>query len=181
MVSPQTAARVGGIAAALITGILLLAAAILFVGLYLLFPTPAHAPGLIAIGVLGVAFALISYLLESVSRTPSYQRATAWGFYAFGFAVLFLSFGINPGAYLDLTAQIVALVVTLLFLAGSVAGIAWRYRSRAEVVPREAAREAWRKSEPMSAFEYPTARNPSPPATAPSPADANPSRPRGGA
>ncbi len=167
MSGASTAAAVNRIAAGLITGILVIAAGILFVGFYLLFPAHAHAFALLLIGMVAVVFAAIAYLFESFSRRPTYQRTTAWGFYAFGFAVLLLTLGLNPTGYLSLAQQLVGVVVTLLFLAGSIAGIAWRYRSAASVPPREAGRAAWRASTPQSAFDYPTAHSPTAPVTPP--------------
>ncbi len=167
MSEASAAAAVNRIAAGLISAILVIAAAILLVGFYLLFPANGHAFALILIGIVAIVFAAIAYLMESVSRSPTYQRANAWGFYAFGFAVLRLTLGLNPTGYLSLTLQIVGLVVTLLFLAGSVAGVAWRYRSVADVAPREAQRAAWRASTPASAFDYSTAHAPTAPVTPP--------------
>ena len=167
-------------AAPLIAAILLVAAAILFIGIYLIFPQNGHAFALLLIGILGVVLAAVAYLLESVSRQPTIQRGVAWGFYAFGFAVIFLTLGLNPSGYLTLTGQVIGLVVTLIVLAGSIALIAWRYRTVAEVVPREAERAAWRNSTPASAFDYTTAHSPSAPATAPSPPSSPPAQPPAG-
>lgn len=167
MSEASTAATVNRIAAGLITGILVVAAGILFVGFYLLFPGNGHAFSLLLIGMVAVVFAAIAYLMESFSRAPTYQRATAWGFYAFGFAVLLLTLGLNPTSYLSLAQQLIGVVVTLLFLAGSIAGIAWRYRTAASVAPREAERAAWRASTPASAFDYSAAHAATVPVTPP--------------
>lgn len=161
--------RPSRIAGLLVAAILLVAAAVLFVGIYLLFPANGHALALLVIGILGVVFAALAYLLESISREPSTQRALAWGFYAFGFAVLFLTLGLNPAAYLSLSDQVVGLVVTLVVLAASVALIAWRYRSVAAEAPSESERAAWRASTPASAFDYSTAHAPSAPTSSPPP------------
>lgn len=169
MTNAPPATRAGRVAAPLIAAILLVAAAILLVGIYLILPQSGHAPALLIIGAVGVVFGVISYLLQSASRDPSLQRGVAWGFYAFGFAVLFLTLGLNPASYLNLTDQVIGLVITLVVLAGSVAAIAWRYRTVAARAPLEAQREAWRSSTPASAFEYSTAHSPSAPATAPAP------------
>ncbi len=170
------ASQVARLASPLIAAILLVAAAILFIGVYLIFPQNAHAFALLLIGILGVALAVVAYLLESVSRQPTIQRGVAWGFYAFGFAVIFLTLGLNPSGYLNLTDQVIALVVTLVVLAGSIAAIAWRYRTVAEVAPREAERAAWRNTAPTSAFDYTTAHAPSAPTTAPAGPSPRPSR-----
>ena len=148
MGSPSVESRTAGLAGSLILAILLVAAAILFFGIYLIFPGTGHAFALLLIGILGVVFAVVAYLMESVSRQPTLQRATAWGFYAFGFATVFLTLGVNPAGWLNLTDQVVMLVVTLVILAGSVALIAWRYRTVAEVAPREAQRTAWQRTAP---------------------------------
>lgn len=180
MTNQPSSPPVARFAAPLILAILLIAAAVLFLGIYLIFPASGHAFALLLIGILGVVFAVIAYLLESVSREPSLQRATAWGFYAFGFAVVFLTVGLNPSGYLNLTDQVIGLVVTLVLLAASIALIAWRYRSVAAVAPREAERATWRASTPASAFDYSTAHAPSAPATAPAPGSSPPPQPPAG-
>ncbi|MEM0129398.1 MAG: hypothetical protein QXG65_04480 [Thermoplasmata archaeon] len=168
------------IAAGLITAVLLAAAAIFFVGLYLLLPAADHAPAFLWIGILSILFAIVSYTMGAFSRRPVYQRATGWGFYGFGFAILLLTLGLNPGTYLTLADQVVGLVLTLVILAGSFAAIAWRYRSSEEPPAREAAREQWRNRRPMSAFDYPTAQSPSAPVTPPAPPEAGRSPPSSG-
>lgn len=177
MANPPSPAPVARLAGPLIAAILLVAAALLFVGIYLIFPGNGHAFALILIGIIGVLFAVVAYLLESVSRQPTIQRGVAWGFYAFGFAVLFLTMGLNPTSYLNLTDQVIGLVLTLVILAGSVALIAWRYRSVAEVEPREQERAQWRASTPTSAFDYSTAHAPSSPTTAPPSGSPPPAQP----
>ncbi|MGI0139929.1 MAG: hypothetical protein ACREBT_02090 [Thermoplasmata archaeon] len=180
MSSPTPASNADRIAAPIIAAILLVAAALLFTGIYLVWPQNGHAFALILIGIVGVIFAVVAYLLQSTSSDGSFQRGAAWGFYAFGFAVLLLTFGLNPSGYLSLAWQYISIVLTLVILAASIALIAWRYRSVAEVAPREAERAAWRESTPPSAFDYSTAHAPSAPVTAPSPVTKGPP-PSGGA
>lgn len=182
MAATPSGPRAAGVASALITTILLVAAAILFIGIFLVFPGSGHAFALLLIGILGVIFAVIAYLLESVSREkePTYQRATAWAFYAFGFAVVLLTLGLNPTGYLTTLYQVLGLVITLVLLAGSIALISWRYRTVEEVPPEEKQRAQWRATPPTSALDYGTAKLPAAPATAPAPSSPPPQPPASG-
>ncbi len=162
---------VSRVAAPIVAAILFVAAVVLMVGIYLLLPQNGHYLGLVTIGILSLVFAAISYLAQSLSAAnPAPQRTLAWAFYAFGFALLLVTFALPAPAYNPgLAGQITGLVLTLVALAGSIAGIAWRSRSLATEPPREAARAEWRARTPVSAFDYGTAHAPDAPATAPPP------------
>ncbi len=162
---------VSRIAAPIVAAILFVAAVVLMVGIYFLLPQNGHYLGLVTIGILSLVFAAVSYLAQSLSAAnPAPQRTLAWAFYAFGFALLIVTFALPAPAYaLALTWQITGLVLTLVALAGSIAGIAWRSRTLAAEPPREAARAEWRARPPVSALEYATAHAPDAPATAPPP------------
>lgn len=167
---------VSRIAGPVVAAILAVAAVIVFVGVYFLLPQNGHYLGLVIIGILALVFAAVAYLSQSLSRagaTP--QRTTAWGFYAFGFALLLVTFALPAPAYnLALSWQVTGLVLTLVALAGSIAGIGWRSRSLASEAPREAARAEWRARAPVSAFDYATAHAPDAPTTSPPPSPPSP-------
>ncbi len=160
---------VSRIAAPIVAAILAVAAVVLMAGIYLLLPQNGHYLGLVAIGILSLGFAGVAYLAQSLSAAnPAPQRTLAWAFYAFGFALLLVTFALPAPAYqLALAWQITGLVLTLIALAGSIAGIAWRSRTLASEPPREVARSEWRARAPVSAFDYGTAHSPDAPATAP--------------
>jgi hypothetical protein len=162
---------VSRIAAPVVAAILLVAAIVVFVGTYFLLPQNGHYLALVTIGLLSLVFAAVSYLAQSLSRAnPFPQRTLAWGFYAFGFALLLVTFAIPAPAYnLALVWQITGLVLTLIALAGSIAGIAWRSRTLAAEAPRAAARAEWRGRPPTSAFDYATAHSSDSPTTSPPP------------
>lgn len=162
---------VARVAAPAVAAILLIASVVLFVGVYFLLPLNGHFLGLVTIGILSLVFAAVAYLAQSLSpANPAPQRTLAWAYYAFGFALLLVTFALPASAYnLALTWQITGLVLTLVALAGSIAGIAWRSRTLASEPPREAARAEWRGRAPVSAFDYTTARAPDAPATSPPP------------
>ncbi len=157
-----------------LTAIFLVIAALLFFGLYIAFPQNSHYYALIYIGALALVFALVSYLAESFSRQPSAQRSLAWGFFGMGFAVLFLSLGLGP--YYNVISQLEAiegLVLVLVVLFASVAGIRWRGRAVRATENQQVPRAAWRSEPAPSAFSYATASSPSVPATAPPPPNPN--------
>jgi hypothetical protein len=166
-----------GASAYVITALLLVAAALLFVGIYLALPAGQHFDALLWIGALALVFALASYLLGSVSRDPAAQRSVAYGFMGMGFATLFLTVGLGPtyGVESQL-GEIEGLIVLLLLVVVAVAGIAWRARSRVQDQAREAEQAAWRdQASAPSAFSYAAANGPN------VPAQVQPPSPPGGA
>lgn len=170
--APPTAARWGG---AVLTVLFLVIAALLFYIFYAAFPQSQHFWGLIWIGILAIILALASYLAESASRDPTYQRSLAWGFFGMGFAVLFLTIGLAPSYGISLGLwQYIGLLLVVIALAVSVGGIIWRQRALQRTTRREAVREQWRDRPAPSAFSYAAANSPSVPATAAPPAPPSP-------
>lgn len=156
---------------ALLTALFLVLAVVVFLLIYTAFPANQHYTALLLIGVVSLIFALGSYLIESASRNPSYQRSLAWGFFGMGFAVLFLTVGLGP--YYSITSTIAALeglVILLVVLIVTVALIAWRVRAVRATENLQVPRAAWRSETAPSAFSYATANAPSVPTTAPPPA-----------
>lgn len=156
----------------LLTALFLVLAAVLFALFYYAFPQNQHYTALLLIGSVCLVFALGSYLAESFSRDPSYQRSLAWGFFGMGFAVLFLTVGLAPyygisgatvvGALTGLVILLVVLIVTV-FLIG------WRVRAVRATENLQVPRAAWRSESAPSAFSYAAANAPSVPTTAPPP------------
>lgn len=169
-----------GISAIVLTVLFLVAAALLFYGIYLALPSNQHFGALLLIGSLALVFAVVSYLVESLSRDPTAQRSLAWAFMAMGFATLFFSVGLGNYYGVETVGNmLLGLIVLILLLVVAVAGIAWRMRSVAAEAPREVARAAWRAEAPVSALSYTTANSPSVPVTPPTPsAPGAPSPPR---
>lgn len=158
--------------AALIAGLLAVAAALLFYAIYVALPQQHHYWALIAIGILALLFAFGSYLAESLSRAPVAQRSFAWGFFAMGFAVLIVSIALGTTySVLTLFGELIALVVVILALVVAVALIAWRTRALQATQERLRKREAWQNAPTTSALDYAAAHTPSVPQvpTAPAP------------
>jgi len=157
---------------ALLTALFLILAVVLFLLFYYAFPGDQHYTALLLIGIVSLLFALGSYLAESFSRDPTYQRSLAWGFFGMGFAVLFLTVGLAPyygisgatvvGALTGLVILLVVLIVTV-FLIG------WRVRAVRATENQQVPRAGWRSESAPSAFSYAAANSPSVPTTAPPP------------
>ena len=163
-----TRAQWGGAA---LTILFVIGAALLFIILYVAFPQSQHFWGLIWIGIVALILALASYLAESASRDPTYQRSLAWGFFGMGFAVLFLTIGLAPSYGISLGIwQYIGLLLVLLALGVAVGGMIWRTRAVGRTSDRQVVREEWRERPAPSAFSYAAANSPSVPATAPPPA-----------
>jgi len=147
----------------LLTGLFLLLAVVVFLLLFYAFPQDQHYTALLLIGIVSLIFALGCYLAESFSRSPSYQRSLAWGFFGMGFAVLFLTVGLGPYYISGITVveQLVGLLVLIVVLIVSVALIAWRDRAVRATENQQVPRAAWRNEPPPSAFSYAAANSPS--------------------
>ena len=159
--SGTTGTRLAG---AVIGALFLAVAVLLFSGLFLVIGGPFHFLALMTIGILSLVFGGASYFAQALSREPTLQRMAAWGFTAFGFAILFLTVGVVPFLYapdlLSQTAQIALLIVLILLLIAVVAVAAWRSRGHAEDAHRAAARREWASHPAPSAFSYPAAQIP---------------------
>jgi MFS family permease len=159
----------------LITGLFVIAAALLFLLIYYALPANRHYGALIVIGIVALFLALGSYLAQSFSRQPTAQRGLAWGFMGMGFAILFISVGIGGSYGVSTTYVLLGLLLIVAVLIVSVALIGWRGRALQRTANREVPRAAWRNEPAPSAFAYAAANSPSvpevpPPAgTAPAP------------
>lgn len=152
---------------AVLTALFLVLAALVFLLCYYAFPANQHYTALLLIGIISLIFALGSYLAQSFSRSPGYQRSLAWGFFGMGFAVLFLTVGLGPYYISSITVvdQLAGLVVLLVVLIVSVALIAWRVRAVRATENQQVPRAAWRSEPTPSAFSYAAANSPSVPKT----------------
>ncbi len=166
MSAPSSPARPAAAlwSAAILSALLVIAAALLFAAIYIAIPAQTHFWALLVIGILSLFFALASYLAEALSRNPLAQRSFAWGFFGMGFAVLFgtIILGQTYGV-LTLVGELIALVVIVLALVVAVAFIGWRSRTQAATQERLRKREAWQASNPSSALDYSAAHTPSAP------------------
>jgi hypothetical protein len=164
-----------GWSAGLLTGLFLVAAALLFYGIYLGFPQNHEFTALLLIGVVALIFAVACYLLESASRDPAAQRSLAWAFLAMGFATLFLTVGLGPTYNVEsFGSMLLGLFVLVIVLAITIALIAWRIRGVQQTARQQVARESWRAEAPVSALNYATANSPSVPSTSPPPSTGAP-------
>jgi len=166
---------------ALLTGLFLVLAVVFFLLLYYLFPANQHYTALLLIGVFALIFALGSYLAESLSRNPSYQRSLAWGFFGMGFSVLFLTVGLGPYYNIPGTGTVEALaslVILLVVLIVTVALIGWRVRAVRATANQQVPRAEWRSETAPSAFSYAAGHSPGAPTSSPPPSapPANPPR-----
>ena len=152
---------------AVLTALFLVLAAVVFLLCYYAFPANQHYTALLAIGIISLVFALGCYLAESFSRHPIYQRLLAWGFFAMGFALLFVTVGLGPYFVTSITVvdQLIGLTVLLVVFIVSVALIAWRVRAVRATQNQQVPRAAWRGEPAPSAFSYAAANSPSVPQT----------------
>jgi hypothetical protein len=153
--SPPHSPMIGGA----IVGVFALIAALVFAGVYVGLPENGHFYALVTIGILALVFALGAYLAQAVAPDPLVPRALSWGFAGLGFALLFGTILLDPTGLLGFSAQVVVLVVLLLFLLVALFGGYWRYRSVAIDRARLAHREGWNASTPRSALDYAAAQH----------------------
>lgn len=165
----------GGWGAWILAALFLAIAALIFGAIYFTLPQSNHYYALVAIGIVALFFALGSYLAEAASRSPTIQRALAWGFFGMGFAVLIVTVALGPTyGVLGTVTALVGLAIVLAALFISVGLMMWRVRAVARTQAREAPREAWRQEPTPSALTYSTATSPSVPVVTPPPPPANP-------
>jgi hypothetical protein len=165
----------------LLTLLFLFVAALIFYGIYVAIPLDHEFTALVLIGSISLIFALSCYILESASSDPAAQRSLAWAFLAMGFSTLFLAVGLGPYYQVESTgSEILGLIVLSILLGATIALISWRLREVDMTVHQEAARQAWRRESPPSAFGYATANAPSVPTSAPPPSSPGPTPPPGG-
>jgi peptidoglycan/LPS O-acetylase OafA/YrhL len=151
------------IAAALIAGIFVIIAALLFIGIYFALPEHNHFDALLWIGSLSLVFCVGAYFSQAVSRDALVQRSLAWGFLGLGFAVLFLTVGLAPNSEWSPMARLDGLIVLFLLLAGAAGAVAWRLRGMNEEEQRARARREWSRRPTLSAFNYAFPGTPAPP------------------
>jgi hypothetical protein len=157
--------RGGSVSAWVLAGLFALVAALIFFGIFLVLPGENHFWALIAIGIVSLFFGLFSYLARALSRQAGIQQGFAWGFAAFGLAVMFLSVLAFPVLYpgnapLTPVGQVVALILLVFVVILIVAGSWWRGRGEHADARRQEARAAWESRPPPSAFSYATAQSP---------------------
>jgi hypothetical protein len=153
--TPPRSAALGGA----IVAVLAIVGALLFSAIFLVLPGNGHFYALITIGILSLVFALGSYLAQAIAPDPTMPRALAWGFAGLGYALLLGSVLVNPTTVLNFLAQIVILIVVLLFLVVTLVGAYWRYRTVAVEHVRLERREGWTQSTPPSALDYAAAQH----------------------
>jgi len=152
-----------------VAGLLLVAAALLFLVLYLALPAHDHFGALVAIGILALVFGLASYLARALSVDPAPARLACYGFLGMGFAVLLLTIGLNVGNQLSLIGQLAVLVVLVLLIAGVAAFAGWRStRLGAESRRREHPAEGG-PATPPHPVDYAAAKEPAPADPSPAP------------
>jgi hypothetical protein len=142
-----------------LVGVFALVAALLFATVYLSLPGNQHFYGLVTIGILSLVFALGAYLAQALAPDPMLPRALSRGFAGLGFALLVGTVLTNPASTLNFLAQLVALIVILLFVAVTLVGAYWRSRTVAGARARLEVRDGWRAQPPRSALDYSAAQH----------------------
>src|SRR4029077_9319319 len=123
---------------AILAGVFLVIAGLVFAAIYLL--VPSHAFALFGIGILALLLGVVCYLAQAVSRDPVVQRSLGWGFGAMGYAALFLTvLSSSP----SLGAALLGLALLLMLLPGTLAFAFWRAPSPAATERRSARRNDW--------------------------------------
>jgi MFS family permease len=166
---------------AIVATIALAAASVLvFIAIWFVLPQYSHYLALATIGMVSLVFALVTTVGRAFTRAGSALKALSWGYAGLGFALLVGSLILAGmmsiiGIVLELTGLIIVVI-----LIGLVAGLAaWGAGSARVAQQREMRREAWRESNPHSAFDYTTARPNVPGAPSPPPAESPPAAPPG--
>lgn len=175
--TPTSGARMS-ISGLLLAGLMLVAAAIVFVVIYLVLPGNGHFYGLLTIGVVSLFLSVGAYFAEGFSADPTLERAVSWAFAGMGFATLFLTLLLAPNSPFSTTTTLVAVLLLILLLAGGVVAVRWRMGQERSTSRREEQRAEWRSRPAPSAFSYATAH---PPGEAGSPTATEPATPPPGA
>jgi membrane-associated HD superfamily phosphohydrolase len=155
---------VARIAGAVLVAVLAVAAALVFLLVYLVVTPPVYA--LIVMGVVALVFAAITYIARSFTRDPGVARAASWGFIALGSALLVLTFAF-PDSTLSTVQRTQGEILSLIVVAIVAVGVWWLTRANVAVEQREVARRDWDSRPPVNALSYTTAQPP--PATSSSP------------
>ncbi len=156
------------------------ASVLLFIAIWFALPQDSHYLALATIGIVSLIFALVSTLGRAFTRAGDALKALAWGYAGLGFALLIGSLVLAGSmSIIGIVIELVGLVIVVV-LIGIVAGLAvWGAGSARMTQQREMRREAWRASQPRSAFDYTTARPNVPSSPAPAPDESSPTAPPG--
>ncbi|MCI4327183.1 MAG: hypothetical protein L3K16_06075 [Thermoplasmata archaeon] len=158
MSTPAPPRRPVGIGIAIIA-VFAVVAALLFTAVYLTQPGNSHFYGLITIGILSLVFALAAYLAQAAAPDPTAPRALSWGFAGLGFALLVGTVVFAPSNPLNPIAQLIVLIVILLFLGATLLGAYWRVGTVATARARLERRDQWKAQPPRSALDYAAAQH----------------------
>lgn len=161
-----------------VVGIFLAVSVLLFLLIWVVLPQYNHDLALLVIGFLSLTLAVVCYFGQAITTGGGALSALSWGYLGLGFALLIgsvLLLGPTIGLVLELVGLL--LVVILLGIAGAFA--VWRHMAVQSGQRREAHREAWRASNPRSAFDYTTARPSVPSGGSSSPEGTPPTPPPG--
>ncbi|MCI4345505.1 MAG: hypothetical protein L3K07_01935 [Thermoplasmata archaeon] len=156
----------GRLSGAVALVIIVVLAAIVFLAVWLAFPNDGHFVGLLAIGVLALVLALLTYFLQAAASDPNPVRAAGWGLFGMGGAILLLTILLDAPASVSTGSKLAGVFVVLVALAIGFLGAAWRGRTRATETNRQQSQASWRQKPVTSAFSYSSAN---PPAVAPPP------------
>lgn len=124
-----------------------------------------HFMGLVWIGVLGLIFSLLAYLLQAATTDPTIAHALSLGYLGFGLAVLFGAVLIAPDSAYGGSAstwtfanewRIISLIIVLLVLVVVLVIMRWNFRADTAADSREAKRKAWRDEMAAKAAAAPT-------------------------
>jgi hypothetical protein len=174
MSTPAAPAR-GTSSGAIVAALALAAASVLiFVAIWFALPQDSHYLALFTIGIISLVFALASTIGRAFTRAGSALKALSWGYAGLGFALLVGSLVLAGSmSIINIVLELVGLVIVVVLLAITVGLAVWGAGSARMTQQREMQREAWRASNPRSAFDYTTAR-PNVPSTAGNAPDESP-------
>ncbi|MCI4352807.1 MAG: hypothetical protein L3K14_05395 [Thermoplasmata archaeon] len=178
MIAPTTTPTKFAAGALVVVGIFLAVSVLLFLAIWFAVPWYNHYLALTIIGLLSLVFAVVSYFGQAITSAGGAFQALSWGYLGLGFALLIgsiLLLGPTIGLVLELVGLL--LLVVLIGLAGAFA--VWRRAAVQSGQQREARRDAWRASNPRSAFDYTTARPSVPSSGSTPPADKSSTPPPG--
>jgi hypothetical protein len=146
-------------ASAIVTIVIAVASILLFVAIWFALPQHSHYLALATIGIVSLIFALICAVGRAFTRAGGSLKSLSWGYAGLGFALLIGSLVLAGSmSIIGIVFELVGLVLVVV-LIGIVAGLAaWGSGSARMTAQREMRRDAWRASEPRSAFDYTTAR-----------------------
>jgi hypothetical protein len=156
------------------------ASVLIFVLIWLAVPQDSHYLALAEIGILSLVFALVTSIGRAFTRAGSALKTLSWGYTGLGFALLIGSLVLAGSmSILGIVLELVGLVIVVVLIAIVAFLAVWGAGSARMTQQREMHREAWRASNPRSAFDYTTARPNVPGSSAPGPEDSPPAAPPG--